>query len=80
MSVNNAPKLIGILLAMVLLTAVFAVGRLTESGYLGLMGLIVGYLVGNGIAAKNGETVEPAISESTRHHSHRDETDSTGGA
>jgi ABC-type lipoprotein release transport system permease subunit len=80
MSVNNAPKLIGILLAMVLLTAVFAVGRLTESGYLGLMGLIVGYLVGNGIAAKNGEPVEPAISESTRHHSQRDETDSAGGA
>jgi ABC-type lipoprotein release transport system permease subunit len=79
-TVNNAPKLIGILLAMCLLTAVFATGRLSESGYLGLMGLIVGYLVGNGIAAKNGEPVQPAISESPRHQSHRDETDSAGGA
>lgn len=75
MNVNNAPKLIGILLAMVLLTAVFAVGRLSESGYLGLMGLIVGYLVGNGIAAKNGEQVQPVIAQS-----HSDQADSAGGA
>jgi ABC-type lipoprotein release transport system permease subunit len=74
-TVNNAPKLIGILLAMVLLTAVFATARLSESGYLGLMGLIVGYLVGNGIAAKNGEPVQPAISESPRHVERRIDPD-----
>ena len=71
MSVNNAPKLLGILLAMVLLTLVFGLGKLTESGYIGLMGLIVGYLVGNGIAAKNGDPVQPALAESTNHLAHR---------
>ncbi len=58
---NNPPKMLGILLAMVLLTIVFALGKLSESGYIGLIGLIVGYLVGNGIAARSGDTVIPAI-------------------
>ena len=61
MNVNNLPKLLVLLLAMILLTAVFGLGKLSESGYIGLMGLIVGYLVGNGIAARNGDTVEPVL-------------------
>jgi len=60
-NVNNLPKLLVLLLAMILLTAVFGLGKLSESGYIGLMGLIVGYLVGNGIAARNGDTVEPVL-------------------
>jgi len=71
MNVNNPPKLIGILLAMVLLTVVFALDKLSESGYIGLMGLIVGYLVGNGIAARDGTTVQPIIGESLRHEEGR---------
>ena len=71
MSVNNAPKLVGILLAMCLLTAVFAIGKLSESGYLGLMGLIVGFLVGNGIAARAGEPVQPVLAESVIHQENR---------
>ena len=60
---NNPPKMLGILLAMVLLTIVFALGKLSESGYIGLIGYLVGYLVGNGhgIAARSGDTVIPAI-------------------
>ena len=72
MTVSNMPKLVGILLAMCLLTAVFAMGKLSESGYLGLMGLIVGYLVGNGIAARDGTTVQPIIGESLRHEEGRE--------
>mgnify|MGYP001811300158 CR=1 FL=1 len=71
MTVSNMPKLIGILLAMCLLTLVFGLGKLSESGYLGLMGLIVGYLVGNGIAARAGEPVQPVISESFAHQENR---------
>lgn len=67
MNVNNPPKLIGILLAMVLLTVVFAIDKLSESGYLGLMGLIVGYLVGNGIAARSGEPVQPVVGDNGTH-------------
>jgi len=62
-NVNNPPKLLGIIVAMILLSAVFAFGTLSESGFLGLMGLLVGYLVGNGIAAKNGETTTPVFQE-----------------
>lgn len=66
MTVNNPPKLIGILLAMVLLTVVFGLGKLSESGYIGLMGLIVGYLVGNGIAARADQPVEPTLTHMDR--------------
>lgn len=71
MNVNNPPKLIGILLAMILLTIVFALGTLSESGFLGLMGLLVGYLVGNGVAATSGEPVKPALGESDDHRQRR---------
>lgn len=74
MNINNPAKLWGILLAMILLTVVFGLGKLTESGYIGLMGLIVGYLVGNGIAARNGDPVEPAIGESASHQAGRSPT------
>jgi len=36
---------------------------------LGLLGLIVGYAVGNGIAAKQGEPVEPIIGHQEHHQS-----------
>lgn len=61
MTLNNTPKAVGIVLCMILLTLVFALDKLSEAGYIGLMGLIVGYLVGNGIAAKAGEPVEPVL-------------------
>lgn len=71
MNVNNLPKFVGILVAMVLLTIVFSLGNLTESGYIGLMGLIVGYLVGNGTAARNGDPVQPVFGETDTHRENR---------
>jgi hypothetical protein len=61
-----SPKLIGIIIAMLVLSGVFFAGRLSESGYIGLMGLLVGYLVGNGIAAAQNDPVQPAIGHHTR--------------
>ena len=61
LAVINAPKLVGIITAMLLLSALFAIDRLTESGYIGLMGLLVGYLVGNGVAGRSGVPVDPII-------------------
>lgn len=72
MNVNNAPKLVGILLAMLCLTFLFAIDKLTESGYIGLMGLIIGYLVGNGVAAQRGEPVEPVLGESRKRRAGRE--------
>jgi hypothetical protein len=66
-NLNNPPKFYGVLVAMILLSTVFALDKLTESAYVGLMGLLVGYLVGNGIAATRGEPVEPMLGESASH-------------
>jgi hypothetical protein len=64
--VVNWPKLVGIMLAMILLSVVFVTGALSESGYLGLMGLLVGYLVGNGVALRAGDPVEPVVGRQNR--------------
>jgi hypothetical protein len=65
-SVVNWPKLVGIMLAMILLSVVFVTGNLTESGYIGLMGLLVGYLVGNGVAYRQGDPVQPVVGRQDR--------------
>ncbi len=71
MNLNNPPKFVGVLMAMVLLTVVFGIDKLTEAAYVGLMGMLVGYLVGNGIAARQGEVVEPVLAESPAHAERR---------
>lgn len=72
MNVNNPPKLVGILFAMLCLSILFGMSKLSESGYIGLMGLLVGYLVGNGIAATRGEPVQPVMGESAHHQQVRE--------
>lgn len=66
LTVVNAPKLVGIIVAMVLLSILFGIGSLSESGFLGLMGLLVGYLVGNGVAAQQNDPVQPIIGRQDR--------------
>ena len=71
-SVINYPKLVGIVTAMVLLSILFGMDRLSESGYIGLMGLLVGYLVGNGIAAATHEPVQPVIGHQGNTYDHEE--------
>lgn len=61
MMVSNVPKLVGIIVAMILLTGLAYTGRLSEVGYMGLMGLLVGYLVGNGVQARSDEPTSPPV-------------------
>ena len=77
MNLNTPPKFYGVIVAMILLTVVFGVGKLSESAYVGLMGLLVGYLVGNGIAARSGQPVEPMLRESPEHRDARTQRDET---
>ena len=60
-NVNNPPKLYGILLAMVLLSICLIAGKLSEAAYFGMMGTMLGYLVGNGVAARNGDPVQAVL-------------------
>jgi hypothetical protein len=60
---NNPPKALIILVALICITALMVTNSIDETAGAGLIGSIVGYAVGNGIAAKNGETVEPIVKQ-----------------
>lgn len=66
LTVVNSPKLGGIIVAMALLATLFALDRLSESAFVGMFGALVGYLVGNGVAAKNHDPVTPVIGDRDR--------------
>ena len=61
LEVNNPPKAYIVILALLCITVLMVTNTIESDSGLGLLGLIVGYAVGNGIAAKQGEPVEPII-------------------
>lgn len=60
-NVNNPPKLIGVLLGMVVVGVLMAIHVLTSEVGAPMLTLMIGYLVGNGVAARNGEPVQPIL-------------------
>lgn len=61
MSISNPSKALIALVGLVCLTILMALGRLDISAGMPPITLIIGYAIGNGIAAKTGEPVEPII-------------------
>lgn len=57
----NTPKLIGILVAMVIIGVLLAIGAIDQTAGVPMLTLLVGYLVGNGVSARHGDTAEPVI-------------------
>lgn len=61
LNLNNPPKFYIVILSLICITVLMVVGTVDSDAGLGLLGLIVGYAVGNGIAARDGDAVEPII-------------------
>ena len=61
MFLANPPKALVAIIALICLTVLMALDSIDSSGGTGLIGMIVGYAVGNGIAARTGTPVEPII-------------------
>ena len=49
------------LVALICITVLLAVNAVDQSAGTGLIGMIAGYAVGNGIAARRGDEVTPII-------------------
>lgn len=64
-TVNNVPKAVILILLIVMFTALRAVDMIDQVTYVALIGPIGGYAVGNGIAARQGEPVEPVFGPSS---------------
>jgi hypothetical protein len=61
MTLQNPSKALIALVALICITVLIAVSSIDSDQGLPIITMIVGYAVGNGIAARNGESVEPII-------------------
>jgi len=57
----NPPKALIALVALICMTVLLALGKVDHSQGLPVVTMIVGYSVGNGLAAASGKPVEPII-------------------
>ena len=60
-NIQNPSKAMIALVALICITVLLAVNAIDQSAGTGLIGMIAGYAVGNGIAARKGEDVTPII-------------------
>lgn len=61
MNLANPPKALIALTGMICITVLLAVDRIPSEAGVGMIGTILGYAVGNGIAARQGVPVSPII-------------------
>lgn len=61
MNIANPSKAMIALVALVCVTILLATNSVDQSAGTGLIGMIAGYAVGNGIAARRGDEVTPII-------------------
>lgn len=65
-TIANPSKALIALVGLVCLTVLMATDSIPTDAGLGMIGTIIGYAVGNGIAARSGVPVEPIIGNSTK--------------
>lgn len=65
MNIANPSKATIALAALICVTILLATNSVDQSAGTGLIGMIAGYAVGNGIAARRGEEVTPIIGRKT---------------
>jgi hypothetical protein len=66
MNLANPSKALIALVGLICLTVLIAVDAIAADSGLPVITAIVGYAIGNGIAAKQGQPVEPIIGRKTK--------------
>lgn len=67
MNLENPSKAFIALAGMVCITVLLAVNRIPTEAGTGMLGTILGYAVGNGIAARGGKASTPIIGPKAEH-------------
>ena len=67
MTIANPPKALILLVALICVTVLLAVGRVTTEAGLPIISAIVFYGIGNGVAARSGTASTPVISPKDHH-------------
>lgn len=63
LAVTNPPKALIALVAMIVITILMVTDSIGSDAGTGMLGSIVGYAIGNGIAARTHHRVDPIIGE-----------------
>ena len=61
MRIANPSKAFIALMGLICITVLIAIGKVDMSQGMPVITLVIGYAVGNGIAARSGEPVQPII-------------------
>lgn len=61
MTVANPPKALILLVALICVTVLLAIGKVSTEAGLPIISAIVFYGIGNGVAARGGKPAEPVI-------------------
>jgi hypothetical protein len=61
MNIANPSKALLALAAMICITILLAVERIPSEAGTGLLGSLLGYVIGNGVGAKQGVPIDPII-------------------
>lgn len=61
MTFNNPPKAFLLLVGMLCVTVLMAIGAIDQAAGTAMIGSAMGYIIGNGVAARKGEPVEPVF-------------------
>lgn len=61
MNLANPPKALIAMVAMVVIAILMIADSIASEAGTGMLGSIVGYAIGNGVAAKTGKDVQPII-------------------
>lgn len=61
MTISNPPKAFILLVALICVTLLLAIGKVTTEAGLPIITAIVFYGIGNGVAAKTGKAASPII-------------------
>jgi hypothetical protein len=65
-TVKNPPKALIAMVGMVMITVLMLANAIPSEAGTGMLGAIIGYAIGNGIAAAQHNAVEPIFGEETR--------------
>lgn len=66
MNVANPSKALIALVGLVCITVLMVTDSISQDAGIGLVSAIIGYAIGNGIAAKQGQPVDPIIGKKNK--------------
>lgn len=61
MNIANPSKALIALVGLICITVLMVTDSISQDAGIGLLSAIIGYSIGNGIAAKTGQSVDPII-------------------